>query len=148
MREIKRYQQTFQCAGGASSYEVQFNRIYKQSPQHKFILRVTNLASYQVAGTNPHLVFAVGMADGIACSYNTQGSVSVSADPYANNDFCLGILGNSASGPVSNWNNNEFITKEIPLNPFTLRYKHLDSAVYDTANIAIAVVFEIIEFKE
>lgn len=145
MKEIKRYQQTFQCSGGASSYEVQFNRIYKQSPHHKFLLRVTNLASYQAAGTIPHMIFASGMSDGIACNYNTQGSVS--ADIYANNDFCLGILGTATNGPVGTWNNNEFITNEIPLNPFTLKYKHLDSPTYETTNIAISVVFEIIEFS-
>jgi len=148
MKEVKRYQQTFQGTGSAASYSVLFNRIFKQKPEHKFILRVTNLASYQAVASNiPHAIFAVGLDLNGSVNTNTQGDISVSADPYYNNDFCLGFLGNNNSGATATWNHNELMLNDIPLNPFTLAYKHLNSAAYETTALAMCVVFEIIEYE-
>ena len=148
MKEVKRYQQTFQGTGSTATYSVLFNRIFKQKPGNKFILRVTNLASYQTAANNiPHAIFAVGLDVNGSCTTNTQGDISVSADAYYNNDFCLGFLGNNNFGATATWNHNELMLNDIPLNPFTLAYKHLNSAAYETTALAMCVVFEIIEYE-
>ena len=148
MKEVRRYQQTFQGTGATATYTCMFNHIYKQNPDNKFILRVTNLASYQtVASTIPHAIFAVGLNLRGACNSNTQGDISVSADAYYNNDFCLGMLGNNNQGATVSWNNNELMVNNIPMNPFTLAYKHLNTSSYETTALAIMVVFEIIEYE-
>ena len=148
MKEVKRYQQTFQGTGSTASYSVLFNRIFKQKPENKFTLRVTNLASYQAVASNiPHAIFAVGLNLAGSCYSNTQGDISVSADAYYTNDFCLGVLGNNNYGATATWNHNELMLNDIPLNPFTLAYKHLNSATYETTALAMLVVFEIIEYE-
>ena len=148
MKEVKRYQQTFQGTGSTASYSVLFNRIFKQKPENKFTLRVTNLASYQAVASNiPHAIFAVGLNLAGSCYSNTQGDISVSADAYYTNDFCLGVLGNNNYGATATWNHNELMLNDIPLNPFTLAYKHLNSATYETTALAMMVVFEIIEYE-
>lgn len=148
MKEVKRYQQTFQGSGATATYTVLFNRIFKQKPENKFILRVTNLATHQAGANNiPHAIFALGLDLAGSCYSNTQGDINYSLDPYYTNDFCLGVLGNNNNGATATWNNNELMVNEIPLNPFTLAYKHLNVSSYETTAIAIMVVFEIIEYE-
>lgn len=145
MIEIKRYQQTFQGTG-ASSYTFQFNRIYKRKPENKFVLRVTNLASF-ISGAivAPHGIYAVGFDTGSSCNYNTQGDTVAGGDPYQNNDYLLGFVGNTNF--TIGWNHNEMMLNNITTSPFTVQYKHLTSYTYETAVISLGITFEIIEYE-
>jgi len=138
MKEVKRYLQTFhgRPATGAlftSAYNFQFTRIFKESQSNKFIIRVTNLATYQAITSNiPHAVFAVGLDGNSSCDYITADDTQNGLNPYSSNDFCLGVLGNNNAGATTGWNNNEILLNDIPWKPFTMRYKHLDQYNYET----------------
>lgn len=151
MREIKHYQVAFAGTTPASSFQFQFPRYYKQAPHHKFIIRCVNLTDYRAASlaVNPHSYYAVGfLGDGI-CTYS-----GTTSEAYLSNDYFLGTTstnGAEASAPTNIGTSTsilpcDLMLNDIPVNPFTISYRHTASPTFATGSVEILVVFEIIEY--
>lgn len=155
MKIVKRYQQTFQVTGtnpqNNTGIPVQFNRIYKQNPGNKFVMRVTSLAFYQAyaASNVPVSIFAVGLDLNGSCTFNTTGDTITGGDLYQSNDFCLGVLNDASGfGVGGQWDNNIVMLNEVPLIPFFLRWQSINQTAYQISSaISISAVFEIIEYE-
>jgi len=151
MIQIKHYQASFAGTTPASSFQFQFQRYYKQAPHHKFIIRCVNLTDYRAGSlaVNPHSYYATGfLGDGL-CTY--QGTTS---EAYLSNDYFLGTTstnGAEATAPTNVGTSTailatDLMLNDIPLNPFTIAYRHTASPTFATGTIELLVVFEIIEY--
>jgi hypothetical protein len=151
MREIKHYQVSFAGTTPAASFSFQFPRYYKQAPHHKFLLRCLNLTDYRAGSllVNPHSYYATGfLGDGV-CTYS-----GVVGEGIISNDYFLGTTstnGAEASAPTNVGTSTsilpcDLMLNEIPLNPFTIAYRHTASSTFATGTVELLVVFEIIEY--
>lgn len=150
MRIIKKYQATFQGSTPASSFHFQFQRIYKQKPHHKFLVKCSNISDYRAGSLaiNPHNYFIQGFIGEGLCSYS--GTID---EGILTNDFFIGTTstnGAEATTPTNvgtsmNYQAQEIIVDELPLNPFKLVYRHTASTALASGTIEILIAFEIIE---
>jgi hypothetical protein len=151
MKDIKHYQVSFAGTTPASSFQFQFPRYYKQAPHHKFILRCLNLTDYRASSlaVNPHSYYATGfLGDGI-CTYSGTTSEAI-----ISNDYFLGTTstnGAEATTPTNVGTSTsilpcDLMLDNIPINPFTIAYRHTASSTFATGTIELLVVFEIIEY--
>ena len=151
MRQIKHYQASFAGTTPAASFQFQFQRYYKQAPHHKFILRCVNLTDYRAGSlaVNPHSYYATGfLGDGL-CTYSGTTSEAI-----LSNDYFLGTCstnGSEAAAPVNIGTSTAILATDlmldnIPVNPFTIAYRHTASSTFATGSVELLVVFEIIEY--
>lgn len=151
MREIKHYQCSFAGTTPAPSFQFQFPRYYKQAPHHKFLLRCVNITDYR-AGTlavNPHSYYAQGfLGDGV-CTFS-----GTTSEAYLSNDYFLGTTSTNGAEATTPTNvgtatamlPTNLMLNDIPINPFTIVYRHTQSPNPSTQNIELLVVFEIVEY--
>ena len=151
MRQIKHYQASFAGTTPAPSFQFQFQRYYKQAPHHKFILRCVNLTDYRAGSlaVNPHSYYAVGfLGDGL-CTYSGTTSEAI-----LSNDYFLGTCSTNSAEATAPTNigtstailATDLMLDNIPVNPFTIAYRHTASPTFATGNVELLVVFEIIEY--
>lgn len=151
MREIKHYQVSFAGTTPASSFQFQFPRYYKQAPHHKFKIRCVNLTDYRAGSlaVNPHSYYATGfLGDGL-CTYSGTTSEAI-----ISNDYFLGTTstnGAEATTPTNVGTSTallptDLMLNDIPINPFTIAYRHTASSAFATGTIELLVVFEIVEY--
>jgi len=151
MREIKHYQVSFAGTTPAASFQFQFPRYYKQAPHHKFILRCVNLTDYRAASlaVNPHSYYANSFLGSGACTYS-----GIVGEGIISNDYFLGTTSTNGAEATSPTNvgtatallPTDLMLDDIPLNPFTIAYRHTASSTYATGTVELLVVFEIIEY--
>jgi len=151
MRTITKYQATFQGATPAAQFQFQFQRIYKQAPHHKFLIRCTNISDYRAGSlaVNPHNYFVQGFLGDGHCSFS-----GIVAEGLISNDFFIGTTSTNGAeattptniGTAMNYQANDLIVDDIPLNPFTLVYRHTASTALASGLIEVLVSFEITEF--
>lgn len=148
MREIKHYQVSFAGTAPAATFQFQFQRIYKQQPHHKFILKCVNLTDYRAGSlaVNPHSYYAVGLLGNGLCTYS-----GIVGENIETNDYFLATTstnGNDGTniGTGTSMLPGELMLDEIPYNPFTIAYRHTASSAFATGTIELLVVFEIIEY--
>lgn len=151
MKDIKHYQVSFAGTTPAPSFQFQFPRYYKQAPHHKFIIRCVNLTDYRAGSlaVNPHSYYAVGfLGDGI-CTYS--GAVG---ENIISNDYFLGTTSTNGAEATTPTNVGtatsilpcDLMLNDIPINPFTIAYRHTASPTFASGNVELLVVFEIIEY--
>lgn len=152
MRIIKKYQATFAGTTPASSFHFQFQRIYKQQPHHKFIVRCTNITDFRASSVavNPHNYFMVGgFGDGL-CTYSGTTDEGIQT-----NDFFIGTTATNGAEAVTptnvgcsmNYQAQDLHLNDIPLNPFKIAYRHTASNTFATGTVEILIAFEIIEYE-
>jgi hypothetical protein len=152
MRQIKHYQVSMAGTTPASSFHFAFQRIYKQAPHHKFILRCVNITDYRAGSlaVNPHSYYASGfLGDGL-CTY--QGTTS---EAILSNDYFLGTTSTNGAEATTPTNVGtatsilpcDLMLNDIPTNPFKIAYRHTASSDFASGTVELLVVFEIIEYE-
>lgn len=165
MKVVRTYQQTFI---GTTGYEwtFQWNKVYKQDKRNKLMISVSALASTDDStNPKPHLFYLRGSSALSPSNANSSALAVDGADPtisyptYMSNDCYLGALGSGAITAPSNlrgdiWTitTSKFIVNELPMDYFSIYYRHPDTAYnVEQATGTITgffVAFEITEFKE
>ena len=151
MREIRHYQVSFAGTTPAANFQFQFPRYYKQAPHHKFILRCVNVTDYRAGSlaVNPHSYYATGfLGDGV-CTYS-----GIIGESVLSNDYFLATTSTNGSEATTPTNvgtataivATDLLLSDIPVNPFTIAYRHTASSTFATGTVELLVVFEIIEY--
>lgn len=151
MKEIRKYQATFQGSTPASSFHFAFKQIYKQAPHHKFLIRCTNISDYRAASlaVNPHNYFLQGFVGNGLCTYS--GTID---EAVVSNDYFIGTTSTNGAeaatptniGTAMSYQAQDLILDEIPLNPFKLVYRHTASTDLALGLIEVLFSMEITEF--
>lgn len=151
MKEIRKYQATFQGSTPAASFDFAFKRIYKQAPHHKFLIRCTNISDYRAGSlaVNPHNYFLQNFIGDGLCTYS--GTID---EGIQSNDFFIGTTSTNGAeaatptniGTAMSYQAQDLILDEIPLNPFKLVYRHTASTGLASGLIEVLFSIEITEF--
>lgn len=136
MRIIREFQQNFQ-GNTKSQFKFQFNRVYKQNPKNKLTIELATLASFNEdePSPNPHLYFLKGIPQLTAITANVQDNDTTWSELFGGSDFFLGVLGGginfvgSARGDTWIVTSPKIYCNEIPLEPFTIYYRHPNSLI-------------------
>lgn len=171
IREVAKYQQTFHGTTEDNEFTFSFYRVYKQNQKNKFRVRVVHISDHRPADERPfpNAYFAQDLANGTSTYSDeiTQGGTGMKT-----NEFCLGVvmplffgatnLTTSSTVPPTAPNGTtqtatagmtqylapEFIIDEISTSPFIVAFRHVGTASYSTAELALLITFEITEIEE
>jgi len=166
IREVAKYQQTFNGTVDNNDFTFTFYRVFKQNQKNKFRVRVVQLADYRDSKVDnlPHAYFASDLAKGTS-TYSEQPYI-VPTPPalqlaqfttgMRSNEFLLGVVmpvyfGGTAQANTSGTTQYlapELILDEISTSPFTVQYRHVGSDTYAAASVGLLVCFEITEIEE
>lgn len=164
MKVVRTYQQTFV---GTTGYEwtFQWNKVYKQDKGNKLLISVSALATNDASiNAKPHLFYLRGSSALTPSNANSSALAANGAAPtidypvYMTNDCYLGALGGGTSnaptmrGDIWTITTSKFIVNELPLDYFSVYYRHPDTAYttkQETTELdGFFLAFDITEFKE
>jgi len=164
MKVVRSYQQTFI---GTVGYEwtFQWNKVYKQDKRNKLMISVAALASTDGStNSKPHMFYLRGSPTLTPSNANSSALAVNGAAPaidypaYLSNDCYLGLLGGGTStgptirGDIWTITTTKFIVNELPMDYFSVYYRHPDTAYttkQETGELdGFFLAFEITEFKD